>query len=494
MGDLYDGGCGFFIPTCYANLQPVGRGAFGLVCKADVVPGSVRPDNAYFARLDTSRVAIKKLMSTTAFKDCYHAKQVFREISLLKQLTHENLIKLVDLSMAPNGDLYIVTEAMDCDLAALINSPDFELQEPHVRFITYQILRGLKYMHSAGVLHRDLKPQNILINNTLDARICDLGLARVKAADGLATGYVTTRWYRAPEVMLTWQHYTSALDMWSVGCILAEMLNRLAGRVTFKDPKTGISHYALFPADSHVEHLVLILNTLGVPPPNIIDSINEGSIRTFVTSKIAELQGKQSDLPMLMAGVEEDALALLSGLLHYDPQIRLSADAALENKYLEGYRDPDDEYTRSPIDTSFEGLELPLAMWQELVQKEVQSLSVLCDGAQGDGAFMLEPIPSLSLAFPDLEDGVEDLAALPPVPLSLDPLDLFPGDMSLDPSYQLERLTNTVAQIEAEQQQLLLLYQQAAPGSAARTQLMHSLGEVSARLALYQQSMLEFNS
>jgi p38 MAP kinase len=292
MATTRDAGLGFIVPLCYDKTVLVGRGAFGLVARAEVVPGMARPGNAYFDRLATNRVAIKKISSATAYKDSYHAKQVYREISLLKQLTHENIIKLVDLFVSPTHDLYIVTEAMECDLAHFITNLSIEITENHTKYLACQILRGLKYMHSAGVLHRDLKPQNILINSNLAARICDLGLARVSAPrDGLSTGYVTTRWYRAPEVMLTWQHYTNALDVWSVGCILAEMLNRLNKRATFIDSKSRVAYYAIFPADSHAEHLRMILETLGAPPPQVIDLINEASICDFVNDMVRETQG-----------------------------------------------------------------------------------------------------------------------------------------------------------------------------------------------------------
>ena len=150
MADLVDGGYGFLVPSVYSSLLPVGRGAFGLVVRATIADGAVREDNAYFAQRETSQAAIKKLPGTTVFKDGYHAKQVYREITLLKQLQHDNLINLLDLYISPSNDIYIVTEALDCDLSTLIQGV-FRFEENHIKFIVYQILRGLKYMHSAGV-------------------------------------------------------------------------------------------------------------------------------------------------------------------------------------------------------------------------------------------------------------------------------------------------------------------------------------------------------
>lgn len=115
--------------------------------------------------------------------------------------------------------------------------------------------RGLKYVHSAGVVHRDLKPSNILVNENCDLKICDFGLARIQ--DPQMTGYVSTRYYRAPEIMLTWQKYDVEVDIWSAGCIFAEMLE---GK-------------PLFPGKDHVNQFSIITELLGTPPDDVIHTI-----------------------------------------------------------------------------------------------------------------------------------------------------------------------------------------------------------------------------
>ena len=115
--------------------------------------------------------------------------------------------------------------------------------------------RGLKYVHSAGVVHRDLKPSNILVNENCDLKICDFGLARIQ--DPQMTGYVSTRYYRAPEIMLTWQKYDVEVDIWSAGCIFAEMLE---GK-------------PLFPGKDHVNQFSIITELLGTPPDDVINTI-----------------------------------------------------------------------------------------------------------------------------------------------------------------------------------------------------------------------------
>ena len=124
---------------------------------------------------------------------------------------------------------------------------------------TYQ--RGLKYVHSAGVVHRDLKPSNILVNENCDLKICDFGLARIQ--DPQMTGYVSTRYYRAPEIMLTWQKYDIEVDIWSAGCIFAEMLE---GK-------------PLFPGKDHVNQFSIITELLGTPPDDVIHTIASENVR-----------------------------------------------------------------------------------------------------------------------------------------------------------------------------------------------------------------------
>lgn len=113
----------------------------------------------------------------------------------------------------------------------------------------------MKYVHSAGVVHRDLKPSNILVNENCDLKICDFGLARIQ--DPQMTGYVSTRYYRAPEIMLTWQKYDVEVDIWSAGCIFAEMLE---GK-------------PLFPGKDHVNQFSIITELLGTPPDDVINTI-----------------------------------------------------------------------------------------------------------------------------------------------------------------------------------------------------------------------------
>lgn len=130
------------------------------------------------------------------------------------------------------------------------------------QFLVYQLLRGLKYIHSAGIIHRDLKPSNIAVNEDCELRILDFGLARPTESE--MTGYVATRWYRAPEIMLNWMHYNQTVDIWSCGCIMAELLT---GRT-------------LFPGSDHIHQLNLIMEILGTPNDDFMKKISSESVRS----------------------------------------------------------------------------------------------------------------------------------------------------------------------------------------------------------------------
>jgi len=259
-------------------------------------------------------------------------------------------------SYAEFEDVYIVSELMDTDLHQIIGSPQ-SLTDDHCQYFIYQLLRGLKYIHSAGVLHRDLKPSNILLNGNCDLKICDFGLARVATLDsdqnGFMTEYVATRWYRAPEIMLSWKQYAKPIDVWSVGCIFAEILRRKP----------------LFPGRDYIHQLQLITDVLGTPTEDDIVNIGSEKARNFIRSLP---QKDPIDFHKLFPNASELAIDLVEKMLRFDPDKRITVEEALEHSYLAQLHDPSDEpVCEEEFHFIWDSVNLTKEMLKELIFKEM---------------------------------------------------------------------------------------------------------------------------
>ncbi|KAK6355771.1 Mitogen-activated protein kinase [Orbilia javanica] len=309
----------FIVDERYTVTKELGQGAYGIVCAAQ-------------NHSTGEGIAVKKV--TNVFSKKILAKRALREIKLLQHFRgHRNITCLYDMDI-PKPDnfneVYLYEELMECDLAAIIRSGQ-PLTDAHFQSFIYQILCGLKYIHSANVLHRDLKPGNLLVNADCELKICDFGLARGFSVDpeenaGYMTEYVATRWYRAPEIMLSFQSYTKAIDVWSVGCILAELLG---GRPFFK-------------GRDYVDQLNQILHYLGTPNEETLCRIGSPRAQEYVRNlpfmpKIA--------FSRLFPNANPDALDLLDKMLAFDPSERITVEKALEHRYLQIWHDPSDEPT-----------------------------------------------------------------------------------------------------------------------------------------------------
>ncbi|GMY23732.1 mitogen-activated protein kinase homolog MMK2 [Fagus crenata] len=293
-------------------IRPVGRGAYGIVCAA--VNAETREE-----------VAIKKIGN--AFDNRIDAKRTLREIKLLRHMEHENVIVLKDIIRPPQkenfNDVYIVYELMDTDLHQIIRSTQ-PLTDDHCRYFLYQLLRGLKYVHSANVLHRDLKPSNLLLNANCDLKIGDFGLARTTSETDFMTEYVVTRWYRAPELLLNCSEYTAAIDIWSVGCILGEIMTR----------------QPLFPGKDYVHQLRLITELIGSPDDSSLGFLRSDNARRYVR-QLPQFpkQPFSARFPNMSAG----AVDLLEKMLIFDPNRRITVDEALCHPYLAPLHDINEE-------------------------------------------------------------------------------------------------------------------------------------------------------
>lgn len=334
----------FYVCPRYTDLQYIGEGAYGMVVSAT--------DN-----FSQEKVAIKKI---SPFEHQTYCQRTLREIKILSRFHHENIIDIRDIINQPSihelRDVYIVQGLMETDLFKLLKTQ--HLSNEHTCYFTYQILRGLKYIHSANVLHRDLKPSNLLLNTNCDLKICDFGLARVADPShnhaGILTEYVATRWYRAPEIMLNSKAYTKAIDIWSVGCILAEMLG----------------NRALFPGKHYLNQLNLILNVVGTPSEADMHCIMNEKARIYVTSLPYQAKVPFSQL---YPEASAPALDLLDRMLAFNPVNRLGVEECLAHPYLAQYYDPSDEpVCPTPFSFEFELDDLPKERLKELIWEEMQ--------------------------------------------------------------------------------------------------------------------------
>lgn len=332
----------FAVGPRYTNLEYIGEGAYGMVVSAI--------DN-----VTKSKVAIKKI---SPFEHQTFCQRTLREIKILIRFKHENIIDIRDIlrnrTIDEMKDVYIVQCLMETDLYKLFKTQ--RLSNDHICYFLYQILRGLKYIHSANVLHRDLKPSNLLLNTSCDLKICDFGLARV--ADpihdhtGFLTEYVATRWYRAPEIMLNSKGYTKAIDMWSVGCILAEM----------------ISNRPIFPGRHYLDQLNHILGVLGSPSQEDLECIINEKARNYLQTLPFK---PKVPFDKLFPYADANALDLLDKMLTFNPHKRIVVEEALAHPYLQQYYDPADEpVAEEPFRFETELDDLPKEILKKLIFQE----------------------------------------------------------------------------------------------------------------------------
>ncbi|XP_046374434.2 mitogen-activated protein kinase 7-like [Haliotis rufescens] len=331
--------------TDYKPIENIGIGAYGVVCSAT-------------HRKTQDRVAIKKIPHV--FDALTVTKRTYREIKILKHFNHDNIINIREI-LKPKQELfqeiYVVFDLMESDLHRIIYTQQ-ELTEEHIRYFLYQILRGLKYIHSANVIHRDLKPSNLLVNEDCHVRIGDFGMARgiFQTPDEpcyYMTQYVATRWYRAPEILLSLVEYGTAVDMWSVGCIFAEMLGR--------------KH--LFPGKDYISQIKLIVGVLGSPTEAVLKNCENDLIK-----RILKALGHRQAVPWktLFPKASKKAIDLLSKMLTINPAERMTVEKALEHHYLSKYHDPDDEPICVPtFNFDFEKKDMSKDDLKEVIYKEI---------------------------------------------------------------------------------------------------------------------------
>ncbi|XP_072968151.1 cell division control protein 2 homolog isoform X2 [Typha angustifolia] len=284
----------------YEKVEKIGEGTYGVVYKAR-------------DRVTNQMIALKKIR--LEHEDEGVPSTAIREISLLKEMQHGNIVRLQDVVHSEKR-IYLVFEYLDLDLKKHMDScPDFAKDSYIIKKFLYQILHGIAYCHSHRVLHRDLKPQNLLIDRCTNAlKLADFGLAR---AFGIPvrtfTHEVVTLWYRAPEILLGSRHYSTPVDVWSIGCIFAEMVNQRP----------------LFPGDSEIDELFKIFRVLGTPDEGIWPGVT--SLPDF---KSAFPKWPPTNLATVVPTLEPAGVDLLSKMLCFEPSRRITAQHALEHEYF----------------------------------------------------------------------------------------------------------------------------------------------------------------
>lgn len=306
----------------YEDSTSIGRGSFGTVSKCKLIKPVV------------SVIAIKRVLQDKRFKN--------RELQIMKTLDNEHIVKLFyynyDTSSSAaattndngestestnNNNLYLnlIMEYLPTTLYK--RNQHFTLQKTHMPLIevqqyTIQIMSGLEYLHSHSICHRDIKPQNILVNcdgaadSKYIAKICDFGSAKILNASEQNVSYICSRYYRAPELIFGATKYTVSIDIWSTGCVIAELL--------LGQP--------LFPGESGIDQLVEIIKVLGTPTHSDILSMNSN----YIDHKFPLI--RRIPLNKIFKNADPQLLNLLDGLLRFNPEVRLTAKQSLQHQWL----------------------------------------------------------------------------------------------------------------------------------------------------------------
>ncbi len=296
----------------YVPVEPVGQGAYGIVfsaLKIDEVSGE-------------SVVAIKKL---SGILDSHTSiSRLFREVACMREMKHPNILKLTDI-LLKNQDVYIVSELMETDLGSVLKSKQ-HLSIEQMLVLFYQLVDGVGYMHECGIIHRDLKPRNILLSSCCDVKICDFGLARLdEPSKQPFTEYVCTRWYRAPEILFPGCKYTYKIDLFSLGCIMAEV----------------IGQKPLLPGSNSIEQYELILKRFGKLNGTEISTVSNVMIRKYL-HKLNTISSSNGDMEEYLeiesSPWSEKVVLLVRSLVRFNPNDRIQSCDVIQSDLFDAFK------------------------------------------------------------------------------------------------------------------------------------------------------------
>jgi len=339
----------------YKVVQPIANGSFGTVSKG-------------LNRITGEPVAIKTMKHRYfSWEECLS----LREIKSLRKLTHPNLVKLKEV-IRVNDELHLVFEYLDMNLYQFVKDRTRAFPEPQVRAILYQVLQGLAFLHKHGYFHRDIKPENLLLSEGI-CKIADFGQAREIRSKPPFTDYVSTRWYRAPEVLLKSSNYNSPVDLFALGCIMAELYN--------------LRPFA--PGSNENDQMFKLCSILGAPS---VEQWPEGF-------KLASQCGYHfpglpaQSLSVLVPGSCFEGVQLMGELFQWNPQRRITAAQSLGHAYFQNFL---------PIlinPASYADLDGTFSDWPSV------------------GKPKIKPIPTLMDAFPELKTETDGKAGEEKSPL-----------------------------------------------------------------------------
>jgi len=344
-----DGKAGQQKELCYTNCKVIGNGSFGVVFQAKVVNASKGEED----------IAIKKVLQDKRFKN--------RELQIMRLVSHPNVVDLKAFFYS-NGEgkkdevyLNLVLEYVP-DTVYRASRHYVKLKQPmpmlQVKLYMYQVLRSLAYIHSVGICHRDIKPQNLLLNPATGVlKLCDFGSAKILVAGEPNVSYICSRYYRAPELIFGATNYTTNIDIWSTGCVMAELM--------LGQP--------LFPGESGIDQLVEIIKVLGTPSREQIKTMNPN----YQDHRFPQIKPHPFS-KVFRPRTPPEAVDLVSKLLEYTPESRLSAIEAMCHPFfdelrLEGQRMPNGKEFPPLFDFTREELSIRPDLMQQLVPSHCES-------------------------------------------------------------------------------------------------------------------------